>query len=72
VTLLPVSETGDDASLMVEPLATIPNIPTLLKFEEPVTKKENPSYIPTKENPEELLIKRILKSYSGFSTRSNT
>jgi hypothetical protein len=62
VPLLPVSETADNASLTVEPLATIPNIPTLLKFEEPVTEKENPSYIPTKEKPEDLLIKSILKS----------
>jgi hypothetical protein len=62
VPLLPVSETADDASLTVEPLATIPNIPAPLQFEEPVTEKENPSYIPTKENPEELLIKSIIKS----------
>jgi hypothetical protein len=62
VPLLPVSETADDAYLAVEPLATIPNIPVPLKFEEPDTEKENPSYIPTKENPEELLIKGILKS----------
>jgi hypothetical protein len=41
---------------------TIPTIPAPLKFEEPVAEKENPSYIPTKENHEELLIKIILKS----------
>jgi hypothetical protein len=68
-----VSETVDDASLTVEPLATVPTIPAPLKFEEPVTGKtltylsvpatiENPSYIPTKENPEEILIQHILKS----------
>jgi hypothetical protein len=34
VPLLPVSETADDASLAVEPLATIPTIPAPLKFEE--------------------------------------
>jgi hypothetical protein len=73
VPLPTVSETADDASITVEPLATIPTIPAPLKFEEPVTEKtstyssvpatiENPSYIPTKQNPEELLIQRILKS----------
>jgi hypothetical protein len=60
--MLPVSENADDASLAVEPLATISNIPSPLKLEEPDTKKENPSYVPTKENPEELLIKGILKN----------
>jgi hypothetical protein len=58
----PVSETADDASLAVEPIATIFNIPSPLKLEEPDTEKEIPSFVPTKENPEEILIKGILKS----------
>jgi hypothetical protein len=60
--MLPVSETAYDASLAVEPLATIFNIPFPLKIEEPDTEKENPSFVPTKENPEEFLTKGILKS----------
>jgi hypothetical protein len=62
VPMKPVSETADDASLAVEPLASIFNNPSPLKLEEPDTEKENPSCVPTKENPEEILIKGILKS----------
>jgi hypothetical protein len=53
VPMIPVSETVDDTSLPVEPLATIFNIPSPLKLEEPDTEKENPLFFPTKENPEE-------------------
>jgi uncharacterized protein YneF (UPF0154 family)/archaellum component FlaC len=59
----PVSETADDASLAVEPLATIFNIPSPLKLKEPDTEIVNPSFIPTKENPEEFLIKGIPKFF---------